>query len=144
MTDSYLRRDRIALTAAGVRAIVDAAIAKAEEMGVPQCIAVVDDGGHLLAFHRMDGARLASIAISQTKATSAARRKRPTVTDGNGDPVLGLRLALASGGQFTNIGGGVPIVVDGQTIGAVGVSSGTSEEDMVVAAAGIDALGLSA
>lgn len=141
MNDSYLRRDRVALTAAGVRAIVDAAIAKAQEMGVPQCIAVVDDGGHLLAFHRMDGARLASIAISQTKALSAARRKRPTVADGNGDPVLGLRLALASGGQFTNIGGGVPIVVDEQTIGAIGVSSGTSEEDMVVAGAGIEALG---
>jgi glc operon protein GlcG len=142
MTDSYFRRDRVALTAAGVRAIVDAAVAKAQEMGVPQCIAVVDDGGHLLAFHRMDAARLASITIAQTKAVSAARRKRPTVADGNADPILGLRLALASGGQFTNIGGGVPIVVDEQTIGAIGVSSGTSEEDMVVAAAGLAALGL--
>ncbi len=92
----------------------------------------------------MDGARLASIArFPANEGTSRPHgRKRPTVADGNGDPVLGLRLALASGGQFTNIGGGVPIVVDEQTIGAIGVSSGTSEEDMVVAAAGIAALGL--
>ena len=139
MNEAFLRRDRIVLTAAGARAIVDGAVRKAEEMGVPQCIAVVDEGGNLMAFARMDGARVTSITIAQTKAVSAATRRRPTSDEAGGDPVLGIRLSLAAGGRFTNMGGGIPIVVEGQTIGAVGVSSGTSEEDMICGRAGLDA-----
>jgi uncharacterized protein GlcG (DUF336 family) len=103
------------------------------------CIAVVDAAGELLAFSRMDDARAASIEIAVTKARSAARRKRPTADEGGGDIPTVIRLALASHLNVTGIGGGLPIVLDGQTIGAIGVSSGTTEEDLMVAQAGIDA-----
>jgi uncharacterized protein GlcG (DUF336 family) len=109
-------------------------------MGVPECIAVVDASGELLAFSRMDGARPGSIEIALTKARSAARRRRPTAEEAGGDALAAVRLALAAQSNVTGIGGGLPIVVDGQTIGAVGVSSGTSDEDVEVASAGIAAL----
>jgi len=141
MNEAFLRRDGIVLTAAGAAAILAGAVRKAAEIGVPQCIAVVDAGGHLLAFTRMDGARIPSVTIAQTKAFSAATRRRPTAEDVGGDPINGIRIAIASGGRVTNVGGGLPIVVGDQTIGGVGVSSGTSDEDTIVAQAGIDALG---
>ncbi len=128
-----------ALTHAGARRILDAALAKATEMGVPEIVAVVDAGGHLLAFARMDGARIGSTAIALTKAESAALRKRPTGDEGGGDAVLQVKLALA-GGRLTGIGGGFPIVVGAAVVGAIGVSSGTVDEDIVVAKAGLAAL----
>src|SRR5581483_2999127 len=66
------------LTHTGARRILDAAIAKAEAMKVPQCIAIVDDGGHLLAFTRMDGAKVLSIDSSLRKAMTAASSRVPT------------------------------------------------------------------
>ena len=74
------------------------------------------------------------------KARSAARRRRATAEEGGGDGFTHVRLALASHLNVTGIGGGLPVVVDGQVVGGVGVSSGTSDEDTVVAQAGIDAL----
>jgi uncharacterized protein GlcG (DUF336 family) len=137
MTSAHVLRDRAVLTAAGARAILDAAEAKAREIGVDQCIAVVDAGGALLAFSRMDGGRIASIDIAITKAVSAATRRRPTVEEMGGDVAMGVRIALAANNHVTNIGGGIPLVVDGQTVGAIGVSSGTVDEDMLVAKAGV-------
>lgn len=139
MTEPHVRRNRPALTAAGAWAMALAAVARAEAMGVPECIAVVDGGGALLAFTRMDGARAGSIPIAQTKAISAATRLRATADEAGGDILGGVRLALA-GERLTNIGGGLPIVVDGETIGAIGVSSGTVDEDVQVATAGLAAL----
>jgi len=131
-------RHQIALTLTGAQAILSAAQAHATEIGVPECIAVVDAGGILLAFARMDGARIGSIDIALTKAISAATRKRPTADEGGGDPLVGIKLALAA--TITQIGGGLPILIDGQTIGAIGVSSGTVPEDVAVAQAGLAAL----
>ncbi len=128
------------LTAAGARAILDGALAEAARIGVPECVAIVDAGGHLLAFGRSDGARVGSISIALTKAVSAATRKRPTAEEGGGDAMLTVRLALAAD-RLTGIGGGLPIVVDGHVTGAIGVSSGTIDEDLVVARAGLAALG---
>jgi uncharacterized protein GlcG (DUF336 family) len=128
------------LTSAGARAILDGALAEAARIGVPQCIAVVDAGGHLLAFGRSDGARIGSISIAMTKAISAATRKRPTAEEGGGDPMITIRLALAAD-RVTGIGGGLPIIVDGHVVGAIGVSSGTSDEDTAVGRAGLAALG---
>jgi uncharacterized protein GlcG (DUF336 family) len=128
-----------ALTHAGARRILDAAVAKAAAIGVPENIVVVDAGAHLLAFARMDGARIGSIAIATTKAESAALRKRATGDEGGGDAVLQVKLALAAG-KLTGIGGGFPIVVEGAVVGAIGVSSGTVDEDIVVAQAGLAAL----
>jgi uncharacterized protein GlcG (DUF336 family) len=130
-----------ALTAAGARAMLDAGEAKAREIGVPQCLAVVDAGGRLMAFVRMDGARPASAEIAITKAVSAALRYRPTSEEAGGDVAGGARLALASGGAITNIGGGFPIVVEGRVIGGVGASSGTVDEDSQCAQAALAALG---
>jgi uncharacterized protein GlcG (DUF336 family) len=127
------------LTAAGARAVLDAALAEAERLGVPECIAVVDAGGHLLAFGRSDGARTASISIALTKATSAATRKRATADEGGGDLLATIRSALAAD-RLTGIGGGIPLVVDDQVVGGVGVSSGTIDEDTIVARAGVAAL----
>lgn len=123
------------LTAAGARAVLDAALAEAARIGVPQCVSVVDAGGHLLAFGRSDGARTGSISIAHTKAISAATRKRPTADEAGGDAIVSIKLALAAD-RVTGIGGGLPLLIDGQVVGAVGVSSGTADEDTAVARAG--------
>ncbi len=127
------------LTAAGARAVLDAALAEAGRIGVPENVAIVDAGGHLLAFGRSDGARVGSVSIAITKAVSAATRKRPTAEEGGGDATTTIRLALAAD-RLTGLGGGFPIVVDGQVAGGIGVSSGTIDEDITVARAGLAAL----
>ena len=127
----------LALTHAGALAVLQAAMAKATEIGVPQCIAVVDAGGNLLAFVRMDGAKVLSQLSATQKAVTAASSRAAT---GGADEALATKLALATGGQVTNLKGGLPLVVDGQVVGAVGVGSGTGEQDVVVAQAGVAAL----
>jgi uncharacterized protein GlcG (DUF336 family) len=127
------------LTSAGADAVLRAALAEADRTGVPECVAVVDAGGHLLAFARSDGARTASISIAITKAVSAATRKRATAEESGGDLLATVRSALAAD-RVTGIGGGIPLVVDGHVVGAIGVSSGTIDEDIVVAKAGVAAV----
>jgi glc operon protein GlcG len=139
-------RDRVQLNLAGAEAVLEAAKKKAAAMGLKCNVAVVDDGGHLLAFARMDGARPASAATALTKAVSAATFRQetgPMPAKGEPDLLLSLSLqnaAAASGGKITTLKGGVPIVVDGQVVGAVGVGGGTGEQDVEVAKAGIRAL----
>jgi glc operon protein GlcG len=126
------------LTLSDVKTILSAAEAEAQKNKWAVCIAVVDDGGHLLGFARLDGCAIASVAISQGKARSAAIRKRPTKSDE--DMVNNGRTSALSMPGITFLEGGVPIVVDGETIAAVGVSGVKSAEDAQVAQAGIDAL----
>ena len=136
-------RNNPKLTLEGARAVLAAAEKRAQEVGVPMDIAVVDDGGHLLAFIRMDGAKLSSVQIAITKAVSAAIRRMPTGPMPPGtEPNLLLSLALAIGsqGQQTPIRGGLPLVVDNVCVGAIGVSNGTEEQDTDVARAGAAAL----
>ena len=140
MEESWIVRERLALSCKGSHVALHAAEKSATAIGVPQCIAIVDAGGDLLAFSRMDGARPGSIEIAITKARSAARRRRATSDEAGGDVLATVRLGLASQLNVTGIGGGLPIVVEGQTIGGIGVSSGTSDEDTVVANAGLAAL----
>jgi glc operon protein GlcG len=140
MDEAFVVRSLVGLTCEGGRAIVRGAEKKATALGVPECIAVVDAAGELLTFSRMDGARPGSIEIALGKARSAARRRRPTAEEGNGDVLASVRLALAAHMNVTGIGGGLPVTVDGQVIGAVGVSSGTSDQDVEVGQAGIAAL----
>lgn len=125
------------LTADGAMKLLQAAIAKATEMQVPQCISVVDAGGHLLAFARMDGAFALSIETSLMKAKTAASYGVPT-----GDIAAGidLKLAIATQGKRINLPGGLPVIVDGHVIGAIGVGSGTGEQDKQVANAALAAL----
>jgi glc operon protein GlcG len=138
-----LTRNNIRLTLEGARAILAAAENKAREINVPQNIALVDDGGHLLVFARMDGAKLSSVEVALTKARAAALRRSPTgPSPSAGEPsvFLSLGLPLATGGKLTCIRGGLPLMVDGQCVGGIGVSAGTEEEDVQVAQAGMDAL----
>jgi glc operon protein GlcG len=136
-------RDHPKLTLEGARVVLAAALRRAQEINVPMNVAVVDDGGHLLAFERMDGARPSSIAISLVKAQAAALRRSPTGPAMAGDQVnlpLALGLAIATPATQTPIRGGVPLVVDGQVIGAVGASAGSEDQDLDVARAGAAAI----
>ena len=117
--------------------ILDAARAKAREIGVPQNVAVVDRGGRLLAFCRMDGAKFHSVDTSIAKAVTAASIKAPTGAAPDG---FAVQLGLATRGGFTNLEGGLPVIVDGETVGAIGVGSGAPDEDVAVAEAGVAAL----
>lgn len=144
---SPIVRDQVRLTLEGARQVVSGAEQEAESLKLKANIWVVDDGGHPLAFVRMDGARPASSYTAFTKAVSAATYRIPSgpMPPGTTQPDLLLNLslqntALASGGKFTPLLGGVPIVVDGQVIGAVGVGGGTGEQDATVAKAGIEHL----
>jgi uncharacterized protein GlcG (DUF336 family) len=130
-------RPHLALTYEGAATVVAAAVRKAEEIGAPQCIAVTDEGGHLLAFGRTDGGKVLSIDSSIAKARTAASSRAPT---GRLTDELARGLAFATRGTLTNLPGGLPIVVDGHLVGAIGVGSGTGEQDVQVAAAGIAAL----
>jgi glc operon protein GlcG len=139
-------RGRVQLNLAGAEAILDAAKKKATSMGVKVNIAVVDDGGHLMAFARMDGARPASGYTAITKAVTAATFRQetgPLPPKGEPDLLLNLSLqnaAAASGGKLTTLKGGVPVVIDGQIVGAVGVGGASGEQDAEVAKAGIQEL----
>ena len=136
-------RDRVQLNLAGAETVLEAAKTKAAALGLKCNIAIVDDGGHMLAFARMDGARPASAATALTKAVSAATFRQETGTlpaKGEPDVLLSLSIQNASGGKITTLKGGVPIVIDGQVVGAVGIGGGSGEQDTEVAKAGIQAL----
>jgi uncharacterized protein GlcG (DUF336 family) len=102
------------------------------------CVAIVDDGGHLIYFQRMDGTQTGSILVSQRKAQTAIGFKRPSKTFEEG--VAGGRSVLLSLPGATPLEGGIPLVVDGEMIGAIGVSGVTSQQDGQIAQAGADAL----
>jgi uncharacterized protein GlcG (DUF336 family) len=142
-----VERNRVHLNLAGAHVILAAAAEKAEQMGLKVNVTVVDDGGHPIAFARMDGARPASAYTSMTKATTAATFRQATgplpAGSPNPDVLLNLSLqnaAAASGGKVTTLLGGLTVLVDGQVIGGVGVGGGTGEQDTEVAKAGIAAL----
>jgi uncharacterized protein GlcG (DUF336 family) len=126
-----------ALSYAGAERLLSAAIAKATEMKVPECISIVDAGGHLLAFARMDGAFSLSMDTSLMKAKTAASYGEPT---GNILAGVDIKLAIATQGQRINLPGGMPIIIEGRVVGAIGVGSGTGEEDRQVAIAALKAL----
>ena len=131
-------RTKQALTYEDARKIAAAAQAEAEKNRWNVCIAIVDDGAHLLHFQRLDGAQLASIDIAIAKATSAMLGKRPTKV--YEDTVNGGRYSALSMPGITHLEGGVPIVVAGECIGAIGISGVKSSEDAQIAQAGISAL----
>jgi uncharacterized protein GlcG (DUF336 family) len=130
------------LTLSDAKTVLQGAEAKAGEIGVDMDIAVVDDGGHLLAFVRMDKARVTSIDVAINKAFTAACARRATheyaKVAGAGGPAFGIH--VSNQGRFMIVGGGLPIFVDGIIAGGVGCSSGTPEQDREVAQAGIDKL----
>lgn len=128
------------LSLADAKYLIDGAKNKAQEIGVPMCIAIVDESGNLLAFDRMDGGKVTSITIAQDKAFTAAAARKATHEYNEvcvpGNLVFGIHTAL--GGRLSVVGGGLPVSVDGEVIGGIGLSSGTPEQDMQCAQAGID------
>lgn len=131
-----------AITLSAAAKVVEAAIAKATEIGQPMNIAVVDDGGHLVAFARMDGAIKASIDISTKKARTSILMNAPTAAlmplVQPGAELYGLE--QLSGGLVI-FGGGMLLTEGDVVIGAIGVSAGSVEQDVSVAEAGVAALG---
>jgi uncharacterized protein GlcG (DUF336 family) len=122
-----------------------AARAKAEEIGVKQTICVCDDGGHVLALHRLPGARLTGVEIAMAKAFTAAGHERATHKFNeppNGPALPGneaFGIAHMYPGKFAIFVGGFPIEYEGQIVGAVGVSGGNGEQDKAVGAAALQA-----
>jgi len=112
----------------------EAAMAKAREIGVPNAVAVVEPTGDLVYFVKMNGAPYSAIQLAQQKAVAAARYRRPTKAFYDG---------IEAGHQFfltfpgvAGAPGGVPIVIDGKLVGAIGVSGGNGEQDVQVSGAG--------
>ena len=132
---------RTVLTLDGAAVMVEGARGRAEELGVPMVIVIVDESGELKAFARMDGAGVASIDLATGKAYTAAAFRSPTSALAErlgGDPAR-----IASFTAMPNVvllGGGLPIRVEDSVIGGIGVGGGSPEQDEEVAQAGIDAL----
>ena len=122
--------------------MLSAAKTKADEIGVPMCIAITDEGGNLIAFERMDGGKVTSITIAIDKSFTASGAKKATHDYGEvsqpGKPAYGI--ASAIGGRLMVVGGGLPVMTGGVCVGGIGVSSGTPAQDMEVAQAGLDAI----
>ncbi|CAM5191346.1 hypothetical protein CDEF62S_02210 [Castellaniella defragrans] len=128
------------LTLADVQKVLDAATQYAIAHEWVVTISVVDDGGHLLGLRRLDGASPMSAAVSPGKAqTAALGRRESRVFE---ESINGGRYAFLSVPLPTMLEGGVPIVVEGQVVGAVGVSGVKSSQDAEIAKAGIAALGI--
>ncbi|QLC73237.1 heme-binding protein [Pseudomonas sp. LPB0260] len=132
-------QSKAVLGQAEVARILAAARAEAQQNSWAVAIAVVDDGGHPLALERLDGCAPIGAYIATEKARSAAIGRRET--KGYEDMVNGGRSAFLSAPLVTSLEGGVPVLVDGQVVGAVGVSGVKAEQDAQVAKAGIAALG---
>lgn len=121
--------------------MVAAAIARAEALGCKQNVAVLDIGGRLVAFGRMDGAPILGIEGCQRKAYTALFG---IGTEAFYDAIKDDASLVHGLSHFTNatmVGGGLPIVVDGEVVGGIGVGGGTVEEDVACSQAGLDALG---
>jgi uncharacterized protein GlcG (DUF336 family) len=125
----------------GVR-ILEAALAKAEEIGCAMSVAVLDEGREILAFGRQDGAPLISVDVALNKAHTARSMNMPTGDIGPltqpGQPLYGFE--TAAGRPIITFAGGQPVKVDGVVVGAVGVSGGSPDQDDEVARAGAGAL----
>ena len=123
------------ISLARAQAAISAAVGEAEKRGWAVNVAVVDSGANLVAFARMDGAQLASVAVAQHKARAAASFRRPTkvfedaIQKSDNKYVLSLDGVIASRG-------GIPLIEDGKLIGAIGCSGGTGSQDEVACTAG--------
>ena len=129
------------ITAEQADRVLKASILKARELGIAVCIAILDSGGHLKAFHRMDRAWLGVIDVAIKKAKTSALFEMETQTLDNyskaGADAHGIEL---SNGNLITFAGGIPLKIDGQIIGGIGVSGGQVTQDYAVAQSGQSAL----
>ena len=133
------------LTTEGAKAMLAAAVSKAEELGIAVTVAIVDAGGHLLVLERMDGGLFHTVHSSTTKAVTASSSKRPTTSRGaqgqDLDTVHAIGLSLAAGpDRWTAMEGGFPILVEGECVGGIGVSGGDWQQDEAIAQAALAAV----
>ena len=142
MAENLVERNKPQLTLAGAKLMLEAAENQAARMGLNMDIAVVDDGGNLLAFHRMLGAKITGIDVAVNKAYTAAGTRLPTANYAKvAKPEGGaFGIHVSNQGRFMIFPGGLPVFIDGQPVGGIGASSGTGEQDAEVCQAGIDAL----
>lgn len=131
-------KETLALTHEGALKAISAAVSSAEAIGVPQCVFVVDSSGETLASIRMDGAKYLSMRTACSKARTAASINAAT---GAMPFEFGVSAAIASQGGVTPLPGGLPIRFSGRLAGAIGVGSGTGEQDIRVARAALIAIG---
>lgn len=131
---------------AEARLMADAALRKAQELGVAETVCIADDGGFPLVLERMDGARVTGPQIAWNKAFTAAGHKRSThlfTTPPNGPALPGneaFGIQLSFEGRFAAFVGGYPIVVNGEVVGGVGLSGGNGEQDTACGVAALQAL----
>jgi uncharacterized protein GlcG (DUF336 family) len=120
--------------------MVEAAVAKAKSLGVPQVIAILDESGMLKAFCRMDGAMLISIEVAQNKAYTAllGAPSQDFFNRIKDDPALVAGVPHIP--RIVTFGGGLPILIDGAVVGGIGVSGGSVEQDIACAQAAFDAI----
>lgn len=127
------------MTSWAANALAEAAIVEATSIGIAENIAIVDASGHLVTFRRMDGAKYLAIEIAINKAMTAAGARRAThelrQATTPAEPAYGIH--TQHGGRFTTVPGGLPLTIAGITIGGIGVSSGSADDDLRVASAAI-------
>jgi len=128
------------ISAQRAQAAVQAAVAEASKRGWALNIAVADSGGNLVAFLRMDGAQLASIAIAEHKARAAVKFRRPTKVFEDAVQKQDYKYVLTLDDMVASRGG-IPLVEDGKLIGAIGCSGGTGSQDEIACAAGAATVG---
>ena len=128
------------ISLAAARRVAMAAEAEARRNGWPMVIAVMDSGANLVLLHRMDHAQTGSIAIAQAKAESTVRFKRPTKVFEDALTQGGINLRLLATHRASPLEGGLPLMVDGQLVGAIGVSGMQSTQDAQVAGEGVKGL----
>ena len=129
------------LTLADAQVIMQACVRKAKEINVDMDISITDDAGHMIIFQRMDGARITSIDIAMGKSFTASAARKSTRAYGEisvpGKPAFGIN--TSNQGRFSIVAGGLPLFLHEHIIGGIGCSSGTPDQDEVVAQAGVDA-----
>lgn len=134
-------RETLTLSHSGAVQALVAAIAHAEKIGVPQCIFIVDASGETIASIRMDGAKYLSMHTARAKARTAASSNAPT---GTMSFEFGTAAGIASQGGVTHLPGGLPIRFGSRFAGAIGVGSGTGDQDFEVARTALAAIGADA
>ncbi|MEO0820928.1 MAG: heme-binding protein [Pseudomonadota bacterium] len=126
------------ITHRGVMAMLAAGMARAEEIGQPQCIVIVDQSGEPLGEIRMTGAKFLSRRSALAKAVTAASHNMPSASV---PEAVRPALAAATAGGLTGLGGGLPVRIVGVVVGGIGVGSGSPEQDLDVARAALAAIG---
>jgi len=128
----------LALTHQAALVMLAAAVAKADEIGQPQCIVIVDASGATIAQLRMTGAKFLSLKSALAKARTAASIGAESASI---PEHVGLFIAAATQGDVTRLGGGLPVIIDGHLVGGIGIGSGSPEQDKAVAQAALTAIG---